>query len=118
MAKYLAQKLGGNWKVNSVAPPHTRRDFAFFTAKDAAMAREADVGLMFWDGESSGTVVNAARLVAARKPVVIYIAPERKFLTVRSQADLDSLLSPCPVEIRQRLNRYVADYANTQPAMF
>jgi hypothetical protein len=108
----------GSWEVKSVIPPHTRRDFEFFTAKDAAMAREADVGLMLWDGESSGTVVNAARLVAAGKPVVIYVAPKRKFLTVKSQADLDSLLSPCPYELRQRIDRYVATYANPQPAMF
>jgi len=108
----------GPWEVKSIKPPHGRRDFEFFTAKDAAMAEEADVGLMLWDGESSGTVVNAARLIATGKPVVVYVAPEKKFLTVKSQSDLESLLSPCPAEIRHRIDRYVAQHAAFQPVMF
>jgi hypothetical protein len=84
------------------------------------MAEEADVGLMLWDGQSLGTVVNAARLIAAGKPVVVYIAPEREFRTLKSQSDFEALLSPCPLEIRQRINRYVADHAGEyeQPIMF
>jgi nucleoside 2-deoxyribosyltransferase len=108
----------GPWEVKSVKPPHQRRDFEFFTAKDAAMAEEADVGFMLWDGESSGTVVNAARLIAAGKPVVVYIAPDKEFRTLKSQLDLEALLSPCSSEIRQRIDRYVADHAHAQPAMF
>jgi hypothetical protein len=108
----------GPWEIKSVKPPHLRRDFEFFTAKDAAMAEEADVGLMLWDGESSGTVVNAARLIAAGKPVVVYVATQKKFLTMRSQSDFEALLSPCSPEIRQRIDRYVADHAHAQPAMF
>jgi hypothetical protein len=34
----------GNWPARAVGAPHRTRDFAFFTAKDAAMAEEADVG--------------------------------------------------------------------------
>jgi hypothetical protein len=108
----------GPWEIKSVKPPHHRRDFEFFTAKDAAMAEEADVGLMLWDGESSGTVVNAARLIAAGKPVVVYIAPDKEFRTLRSQTDFEALLSPCSPEIRQRIDRYVANHAQSQPAMF
>ena len=108
----------GPWEIKSVKPPHLRRDFEFFTAKDAAMAEEADVGLMLWDGESSGTVVNAARLIAAGKPVVVYVGPEKRFFTVKSHSDFESLLSPCPAEIRQRIDRYVAQHAASQPAMF
>lgn len=108
----------GPWEVKSVRPPHNRRDFEYFTAKDAAMAQEADVGFMLWDGQSSGTVVNAARLIAAGKPVVVYIAPEKEFRTLKSQSDFEELLSPCPSEIRQRIDRYVADHAFAQPAMF
>jgi len=110
----------GPWEVKSVKPPHDRRDFEFFTAKDAAMAEEADVGFMLWDGQSSGTVVNAARLIAAEKPVVVYIAPEKRFRTLKSQSDLEALLSPCPSEIRQRIARYVDDHARdyAQPIIF
>ena len=108
----------GPWEIKSVKPPHLRRDFEFFTAKDAAMAEEADVGLMLWDGESSGTVVNAARLIAAGKPVVVYIAPNKEFRTLKSQTDFEALLSPCSSEIRQRIDRYVTDHVHAQPAMF
>ncbi len=77
----------GPWEVKSIKPPHSRRDFEFFTAKDAAMAEEADVGLMLWDGESSGTLVNAARLIAAGKPVVVYITPDKEFRTLNALTD-------------------------------
>jgi hypothetical protein len=108
----------GSWEVRSVTPPHSRRDFEFFTAKDAAMAKEADVGLMLWDGESSGTIVNAARLVATGKPVVMYLAQEKRFLTLKSDSDLETLLAPCTPEVRHRIDRYVAQHAPAQPAMF
>src|SRR6185436_5377497 len=58
----------GRWPVRAVPAPHSARDFAYFTAKDAAMADDADVALMLWDGQSSGTIVNVARLVSRAKP--------------------------------------------------
>jgi hypothetical protein len=36
------------------------------------MAAQATVGLMLWDGESRGTLLNVLRLVAQGKPVVVY----------------------------------------------
>lgn len=110
----------GPWEIKWVKPPHSRRDFEFFTAKDAAMAREADVGLMLWDGQSSGTVVNAARLIAAGKPVVIYVAPEKEFRTLRSRFDFEALLTPCSADTRKRIDQYIADHAGeySQHAMF
>jgi len=110
----------GSWQIRSVSPPHTRRDFGFYTAKDAAMAEEADVGFMLWDGESSGTIVNAARLIAAGKSVVVYVAPEKAFRTLKLQSDLEKLLSPCSSQVRQRTVKYVAEHAGeySQPLMF
>ena len=108
----------GLWKVKSVTPPHRRRDFDFFTAKDAAMAEDADVGLMLWDGESAGTVVNVARLINAGKPVVVYIAPVKKFQTLRSTSSLETLLHPCSEHTRHRLHQYVASHAIPQNALF
>jgi adenine-specific DNA-methyltransferase len=109
----------GRWRVESVNPPHKTRDFEFFSAKDAAMAREADVGLMIWDGESSGTMVNAARLVGSGKSVVVYVAPQKAFWTVKSPAQLEKLLLGCPVDTRQRIDRYISEHAQeyTQPAL-
>jgi adenine-specific DNA-methyltransferase len=110
----------GQWQVISVKPPHNRRDFEFFAAKDAAMAQEADAGFMLWDGQSAGTVVNVARLVAAGKPVVIYLATEKEFRTVRSRSNFDALLTPCSEETRQRINQYITSraVADTQHTLF
>jgi hypothetical protein len=75
---------------------------------------------MLWDGHSTGTVVNAARLIAAGKPVVIYVAPEKNFRTLKSRFDFEALLSPCSADIRKRIDQYIADHAGeySQHAMF
>ena len=108
----------GAWQIRSITPPHTRRDFEFFTAKDAAMAEEADVGFMIWDGESSGTMVNAARLIATGKPVVVYLAPEKRFFTLKSRSDLEPLLAPCASTVRTRIDQYVREHVAVQPGMY
>jgi hypothetical protein len=101
----------GGWPVTSVPAPHRIRDFRFFTAKDAAMALEADVGLMLWDGQSAGTIVNVARMVVANKPVVVYISLKKDFSTIRSHSDLEALLSLCTPSVRERIDRYVLEHA-------
>jgi hypothetical protein len=110
----------GGWPVRSVKPPHSVRDFAFFTAKDAAMAAEAEFGLMLWDGKSSGTVVNIARMVAAGKPVVTYISPAKVFLTLKSRKDLEALLLRSPGDVAAKVRRYIAEHAREfeQPSIF
>jgi hypothetical protein len=50
----------GGWPVRTIEAPHRVRDFAFFTAKDAAMTDEADVG---WP---CGTVTAPARSSTSR----------------------------------------------------
>ena len=75
---------------------------------------------MIWDGESSGTMVNAARLVGSGKPVVVYVAPQKTFWTVKSPAQLEQLLLGCPAEIHDRIDRYISEHAHeyTHPALF
>jgi len=110
----------GQWPVRAIKPPHDTRDFEYFTAKDAAMAREADYGLMLWDGTSAGTLVNVARLVAFGRPVVVYISPLRRFLTLKSREDLADLLASRPRTVRSRVGEYIAQHAPefAQPSMF
>jgi len=110
----------GNWPVQPITAPHKTRDFEFFAAKDAAMAREADAGLMIWDGESAGTIVNVARLIDRGKPVVLYISPSKSFQTVRSTSELDKILLHCPAEVRDRIGRYVSDHTkeSVRPGLF
>ncbi|SRR5712691_6673202 len=110
----------GRWPIKAVTSPHRTRDFEYFTAKDAAMAGEADFALMLWDGQSSGTLVNVARMVSASKRVVLYLAPEREFVTLQSREDLEKLLASCSAEVRDRVGAYIAQHAPeyVQPSIF
>jgi hypothetical protein len=82
----------GGWKTREIqAPEAKRRDFAFFSTKDRAMAVEADYGLMLWDGESRGTLTSIVDLVRQGKPVLVYLAPDRSFLTLKEPEDLAQL---------------------------
>jgi hypothetical protein len=110
----------GDWPIRGVHAPHRARNFAFFTAKDAAMAEEADVGLALWDGQSSGTIVNLARLVSRAKPAVVYIAPTKTFSTLKSPEDLMQLLATVDAEVRVRAESYIHEHVTEfiQPQMF
>ncbi|HEX7153333.1 MAG TPA: hypothetical protein VF618_17740 [Thermoanaerobaculia bacterium] len=116
----LCRNNVGRWPVRTVTAPHRARDFAFFTAKDAAMAHEADIGLALWDGQSFGTVVNVARLVAHGKRAVIYIAPEQRFSTVSTPEDVRSLLMSVSSDVRVKAEAYIHEHVAgyTQPPMF
>lgn len=83
----------GGWSVHVVLPRSSRKDFDHYAAKDRVMATEASVGLMLWDGESHGTLMNVVRLAAADKPVVLYLQPRKSFVEIRTRVALASLLS-------------------------
>ncbi len=110
----------GGWPVHAVPAPHRVKDFAFFTAKDAAMADEADVGLMLWDGQSTGTMVNVARLVARGKISVIYLSPETRFLTVKTPEDLAAILLEANPQVRTKIEESIGEHVSefAQPQMF
>ena len=75
----------GGWSVRVIRPEHSRKDFDCYAAKDRAMAAAATVGLMLWDGQSRGTLMNVLRLADRRKPVVVYVQPRKGFVDVRTQ---------------------------------
>jgi hypothetical protein len=84
----------GTWPVMAVsAPTGVHSGFDFYAAKDREMASAATHGLMVWDGDSRGTLTNIRNLVAAGKPVVVYLSPDRTFVTVKTKANLDALLA-------------------------
>ena len=47
------------------------------------MVQEAEYGLMLWDGKSRGTLMNAVGLIRRGRPLVLYVASTRFFLTLR-----------------------------------
>jgi hypothetical protein len=110
----------GAWPIHAVPAPHRVKDFAFFTAKDAAMAEEADVGLMLWDGQSTGTMVNVARLVARGKITVVYLSPGTKFFTVKTAEDLDAILLTTTPKVRAKIEESIGEHVTefAQPQMF
>ena len=81
----------GRWPLSHVETPKGLKGFDFFSAKDKRMAREADCGLMLWDGASRGTLANVVNLVSEEKPVAVYVAKRRRFMNARTPADIDTL---------------------------
>lgn len=90
----------GQWPVRSVAATN-QRGFDYYALKDAAMAGDAECGFMLWDGKSKGTLFNIRRLLVAGKPVVVYLAADHTFHTIRREAELAGLVSPSPGVSRQ-----------------
>jgi adenine-specific DNA-methyltransferase len=100
----------GNWEPQFVKPSKARTGFQFYAAKDREMALAADFGLMIWDGESPGTVLNVLRLVHAGKKAVLFNAPEEKTLSFKAPTDWETFISHCSLELLESLrNRASAE---------
>jgi hypothetical protein len=95
----------GNWKQREVDSSSGATGREYYTLKDEQMTKEATVGLMLWDGESRGTLANAARLLHQEKKVVIYLPASREFRTLRTKADLRSLSGVADRPIRERARK-------------
>lgn len=85
----------GAWPVQSVSAPSGAKGFEFFAAKDRAMAARADFGLMVWDAESPGTLLNILRLIQLGKKAVLINVPAKQTLTLKQTADWEQLLGQC-----------------------
>jgi hypothetical protein len=95
----------GKWPVRALPTRQTRKDFDYYAVKDEQMAQEASVGLMIWDGKSTGTLANVARLVRQDKKVVVYAIPTKRFLTLKAEADWEHLVSTCGRDVREKILR-------------
>ena len=96
----------GGWPTRTIkAADPGRRDFAYYSTKDRAMAEEADYGLMLWDGQSRGTLTDIVDLVRKGKPVVIYLAPDKSFYTLRRPIDLAAMLDRFDPTALRRIDR-------------
>lgn len=81
----------GKWPLNAVAYHGTDRGLEFYTAKDDAMLRDANYGLFAWDGKSKGTLRNVQKMAELGKPSAVFVAPAKKFVTVRDADDASAL---------------------------
>ena len=93
----------GNWETRHVAVPPGMHGFQFHAAKDREMAREADFGLMVWDGRSPGTMLNVLRLNQAGKRSVLFCVPEGRALMFGTIRDLGDFLSARDPKVRRDL---------------
>lgn len=95
----------GGWPTRTITAAHPqRRDFEYYSTKDRAMSEAADYGLMLWDGRSRGTLTNIVHLVREGKPVVVYVAPESSFYTLRQSRQLAEMLDRFDPSALARIN--------------
>ena len=90
----------GSWQMRNVDVPKDARGFQFYAAKDREMAREADFGLMIWDGKSPGTVLNVLRLVVSGKAAVLFNVPNKEAVTIRTVSAWQDVMSNCSRELQ------------------
>jgi len=95
----------GGWPTRTIAAAEPMpRDFAYYSSKDRVMSEAADYGLMLWDGRSRGTLTNIVHLVREGKPVVVYVAPESSFYTLRQSRQLAEMLTRFDPSALARIN--------------
>jgi len=83
----------GPWETRNIETSPNAQGFAFYAAKDRQMAREADFGLMIWDGKSPGTILNILRLVRAGKKAVLMNVHDKTTVTFKTPDDWDRFTS-------------------------
>ncbi len=83
----------GGWPVRVIPLGRASGDLGCHGSRDRAMAAEATVGFMLWDGRGRGPLMNLLRLVAQDKPVVVYVQPDRRFVDIRRRPELPALLA-------------------------
>ena len=98
----------GSWPLRCVAVDSRKRDFDFYAAKDQLMSREADSGLMIWDGKSAGTLMNALRLVRQSKRVAIFEAQHNRFQELQNESEWKDFFSACSDEVKHRIEKLSA----------
>lgn len=98
----------GNWPTRQVVVNSSRRDFDFYATKDLRMSEEASFGLMIWDGESAGTLMNVLRLIKQNKSVVIFEAPKSHFVELKRESEWKEFFFTCSDEVRRRIEKLSA----------
>lgn len=89
----------GNWPVTKIQVDPKLKGRAFYTVKDKKMAEIADYGFVIWDGKSQGSYNNIVELLEQGKKALVYFAPNKRFSTIKSIADLESLINFCESDV-------------------
>lgn len=94
----------GGWPRRDIAAGRPRRDAQFYSAKDRAMAEEANSGLMIWDGRSIGTLLNLYRLLRLDKRAAVYSVPDKIMVELRNSTDWEQFLQSLDVELQRKVD--------------
>lgn len=97
----------GNWPIHAVSTSHAAGTRSFYTAKDIAMADAADFGLMVWDRKSAGTLKNVIELLARNKKSVVFVNDMKKFVTVGTVEQLETLVGLMSEQAARSVDRKV-----------
>jgi hypothetical protein len=95
----------GKWIVRTVGTGGTIKDYKFYAAKDRDMAREADFGLMIWDGMSPGTLLNLVRLSQAGKITVLYDLSHKDIFNFKMAEQIRAFILGCGLSIRSGVEK-------------
>ena len=67
----------GNWESNKIiSGTDNKKGRELYTVKDKAMAKDADYGLMVWDGKSKGTLGNIKEMKNQNKRFYVILNEE------------------------------------------
>jgi hypothetical protein len=83
----------GEWDVRYIETNLSRKGYDYYVLKDIEMAKEADYGLMIWDGKSRGTLNNVMNLITYNKKCLLFVTIDNAFYNIRSVNDVQSLFS-------------------------
>lgn len=114
----------GHWQTRNILT-ESAKGFGFYAAKDREMAREADFGLMIWDGKSFGTLLNILRLLRAGKKAVLLSVPDQAATTFGATSDWQVFLAHFSSHFQDGLRKRATteewispDDSSHQPSLF
>lgn len=88
----------GSWETKNIQVDSKLKGRAFYTQKDKAMARDADLGFVLWDGKSNGSITNALELLSSGKTVVLFFAPQKEFFNFKTIEQLGDVVKRLDAE--------------------
>lgn len=99
----------GRWMTKNVPADANTKGFEFFRQKDIAMANDADIGFMIWDGVSRGTLHNIISLADQRKAVLVYLHKLQTPIAIHSLDEAEKLMSICDDAAKREYRRLLKD---------
>ncbi|MBU6280573.1 MAG: hypothetical protein KGN78_15145 [Actinomycetales bacterium] len=99
----------GGWEVRCIDSGLKSKGAAMHTAKDRQMVRNAESGLVVWDGNSPGTLANVIDFVDEEKPCLVWSPADDLLWTMDSPQSLEKWTAAYPeptAEARTRLSRW------------